>query len=154
MTMNTEHLLQLADVLEAAGDRFNLCWFAAELDNNNVKWIKNLDWDYPAGEALCLDDEPKCNTVGCVAGWANAIGNPHTAVAADTTAAARWLGIEHQLAYDRLFMANKGSIWADLAGEYDWTVDEHTYEIDGWDQITGAQAADVLRRLARGELTL
>lgn len=143
--MNKEAMLEVAVVIEHFG-RFNLSYpatFAKYEDR------QNNNWSTPQPTQLWED----CGTVGCVWGWTNAWAG-HDQV--DSTSAAEELGLTED-EKQHLFYAETGSIWVRLADEYGWEVemfdDEHA-ELSHWSDVTAPQAADVIRRIARGEVTL
>jgi hypothetical protein len=137
--VNAELLLKVADLIEQT-DRFDLNHF----------FCKKTGEDENGG--LLTD----CGTTGCVAGWVNAtIGVPFNDDLdyGNTERAAEALGIDEDLADDRLFYACRGSIWAEVMDEFGWE-DDGNGRVDDWSGITSSQAAEVLRRLADGRLTL
>jgi hypothetical protein len=132
--MNTELFLKVADLIEAE-DRFNLNYFS---------------WTGTTGGLSTDDVATNCQTTACVCGWVNTFlksGNP-----GDETFAAKALGIREDEA-ERLFYASKGSVWSRLADEFGWKKWE-TGSLADWAEVTAAQAAEVLRRIARGDVTL
>ena len=95
----------------------------------------------------------ECGTTACVAGWLNYMeGRPLGRV----DPAAVSLGLTAETALYRLFYADKESVWAEQAHLYGWktkTEDDTSYDVGGvsnWQDITAAQAADVLRKIAHG----
>jgi hypothetical protein len=145
--MNTNRLLAVADLIEQA-NRFDLTFYAGAIDE--------MDEDAPDGvEALGLLKH-HCNTAGCVAGWTLAwhYGDGADEFGGDEANEASLVLDLTESQQLRLFYPDRNpraSIWAQVADEYGWTPSE------GWEwahDITAAQAADVLRRIARGELTL
>ena len=140
--MNTALFLQVADAIETHPERFSLdIWFYSPTkaygDEKTGWWFEQLTTE--------------CDTTACVAGWVNALTRGVNA--ADTFRAARLLGVPEPMARARLFGAGDLSIWADVAHEYGWNVTGYGAVAD-WRDIEAHQAADVLRRVARGELTL
>lgn len=140
--MNKERILKLADTIEADANNFNLTYFS---------WPSTDQRGHT------------CGTPSCVAGWANHLSNKgkkaHKRVSLENeTNAARWLGLldanHHAMdVYKRLFAGVAGSIWAEYADKYGWERDEYG-DIEDWSQITGRQAAKVLRDLAYRKVRL
>jgi hypothetical protein len=143
--VNKKAMLAVADVIEYNEDRFTLGLWAA-------RRASTLDGRDVQVGAIWTD----CGTTACVAGWTCAWAD----VAKRATgwddyrihnAARRELGLDWE-ASERLFYYDSKSIWAEVADEYGWKVDFRG--IEDAEDVKGAQAADVLRRIANGELTL
>jgi hypothetical protein len=145
--MNTNRLLEVADLIERA-DRFNLRTYVTYDDDRSIH-----------GAPPLRDLVHDCGTAGCVAGWTVALFSDNVDevddVGAESHAAADLLDLnEHEVL--QLFFPEPNavaSVWARVADDYGWELpNSNSWE---WaDQITAAQAADVLRRIARGELEL
>lgn len=130
--MNIKRFRELADVIEAA-DRFDMRFVAAGNDGLNPEY-------------LVYD----CGTVGCIGGWALATyGNDPSRDWSD--AAGEHLGLNYGQE-KRLFLAVTDSVWSEHAERYGWVVDDDG--LVGWDQITATQAAQMLREIADGTVTL
>lgn len=142
--MNTEAMLAVADVIEYVEERFDLTtWIASDYEENGLPKIKTL-WD-------------DCGTVGCVAGWTCAWADvvPNADRWDDgrvISAARRELGLTLGQA-EQLFFYHYNTVWSRVASEYGWKLGFHG-GLSHVRQVTAAQAADVLRRLARGEIKL
>lgn len=177
--MNKERMLQVADLIEnAPKEQFHMgSWFGkydftyatenSELKDlwqtDNVKWNNLSKRDeniFDAVEQQVVDkDIPtmlKCNTTACIAGWA-LVGayNSNYKYAVDAAIpvaynAQIYLGLTDAEAY-QLFYCEDNSIWAKVADEY--KLDFNCSEVDEW-SINPKIAADVLRRIAKGELSL
>lgn len=135
MIVNKEAFLAVADVIEYA-DRFDIGPYITDPSNPRVA---------PSPARLWED----CGTIGCVGGW--------TAAWAELDGPNVWTAISNELGIDaaqgdRLFFRWYESVWYPLAEEYGWTTDAEG--IEPRSQITAAQAADVLRRIANGEVKL
>lgn len=141
MAINRQAFLDLADYIEAA-DRFDLNHYIAFTETSRIRYIE----DGRNADILWSN----CGTTGCVAGWANAMTN-HSHLE-DTYHAREVLGITLDQGQN-LFFAMEGSIWERLHAEYHWQCSRDT-GLSDWSQITAKQAADVLRRIARGEVIL
>lgn len=140
--MNTDTFLEVADLIEYT-DRFNLSNFSSYVDHDAENWRR----PDPDGDQVWED----CGTTACIAGWVNAWADHPIA---DTSKARDELGISAPQS-GRLFYWGPTSVWALLADEYGWKrTDDHWKDVADPSQITAAQAADVLRRIAKGEVTL
>ena len=146
--MNTEAMLAVADVIEYF-DRFDIRRWAKF---NDEAWVSA----HEEGKTLPLERTIEsvwtdCRTVGCVAGWTLAwadIKLPSTSNKI-VLLARRELGLTNEQA-ENLFLPYVGSVWWNVHEEYGWVTDNGYYS----DIITAKDAADVLRRIARGELEL
>jgi hypothetical protein len=150
--MNTDRLLELADAIERA-DRFYL-----------RSWATYLDVRSQEGAPPLKDLVHDCGTAGCIGGWTVALFSTRVDEvdedADEANEATDLLDLEDHEAW-RLFYpepqtcpgGSVRSIWADVADDYGWELpNSNSWE---WaEQITAEQAADVLRRIAREELTL
>lgn len=134
MTINKEAFLAVADVIEYA-DRFDLTYFAMAPDGQVCSTT-------PVWE--------DCGTTACIAGWVNAWADNDSP--SDTYGAGKELGITPEEGY-RLFYGYNGSVWSRHAREYGWRLDR-SGRVSDWSDITAIQAADVLRRIANGDITL
>ncbi|UOF82157.1 hypothetical protein [Caudoviricetes sp.] len=144
-----QRLLKIADTIEANAQAFNL-----------------QNWSWPTW--LDTSVHP-CGSPSCVAGWANALANKNRRKANrvslnDANAAAFYLGIvnpdkstwalsDAEYAEERLFTAYEDSVWVKYAAKYGWTLSPYG-GLKAWDQITGRQAAKVLRDLAYRKVRL
>ena len=143
MTINAEAFRKVADAIEEH-QRFNLALVA--LDVGPVEVDPHL---------LPTD----CGTVGCVWGWTVGILDLEIKGQGEEEAA-HALGLTAGMDADRLFYAdNEHTVWVRLADEYGWAVEPHGWWPGGRmladeSEITADQAADVLRRIADGEVTL
>ena len=135
--MNKNEFLRVADAIEYS-DRFDLNVYAYNKDDINTSF----------DDAIVLYEV--CTSVGCVCGWVNAI-NDHRS-ADDEKFARQKLDIS-SIESKRLFFAQADSIWSEVAEEYGWDTCLDG-ELVNWSGITAQQAAEVLRRIANGELTL
>jgi hypothetical protein len=144
-TMNTDAMLAVADLIEEA-NRFNLRFYAGAIDEEAE--------DCPEGDRALRELRHHCNTAGCVAGWTLAwrYGPAIDLDWSESAAAQDVLDLTDRETM-RLFFPNQGSVWHEVAVDYGWEPGRG----DAWtwaEQITAAQAADVLRRIARGEVAL
>jgi hypothetical protein len=150
--MNNELMRYVADVIEKTG-RFDLAYYSAmaapETDDAND------EGDMVDGLCDLLHD---CRTVGCVAGWVNALTGHSDS--SDEYAAAQSLGITYQQSR-RLFLGDDDSIWAELALDFGWPVRPWVHSdcdryagLADWSKITAEQAATVLRLIANGDVVL
>lgn len=141
--MNVEFMRRLADVIERE-NRFDMSWWSKTVDLDGETHPENLR---PAD--LISGRVRACKTVGCVAGWANAIDGYRDL--GDSEHAAEVLGLADREA-SRLFHTDRGSVWAGLTAEYGWMTSP-----DGWvdtEGVSASQAAQVLRRIADGTIQL
>lgn len=137
--MNVEAFMTLADVIEQNEDRFSLNYYGAITVANGVY----VEYTYPD-----LMEKNACGAVACICGWQNVI----TGDGLDNEETAReGLGITYDQG-NRLFFAGNDSVWYGVAAYYGWTTDAGGVKDCG--EITGLLAADVLRRIARGEFEL
>lgn len=130
-----------------------------EMSIENISTYEMLD---------IVDSELKtltCNTTACIAGWTIAnefmncenyksewLSNPHSYASIEESAM-NLLGITYQEAH-RLFYINESSIWVDVAEDYNLPItDLYINNTELWN-IHPKVAADVLRRIALGELEL
>ena len=141
--MNADAFRKVADAIEEH-QRFNLWHVAADPHDGHQHHAPHL--------------LTGCGYVGCVWGWTVAIHNLEIADDGEREAADA-LGLTGKDA-ERLFYADtEHTVWVRLADEYGWTVEEDGMSPDGrmladWSEITADQAADVLRRIADGEVVL
>jgi hypothetical protein len=177
-TINVQMFLDVADEIEAHADRFDLTsWIAKFNTAENANPHDDFDnWD-PRKTI-----EGVCNSVLCVGGWMNLLiwettgekVHPGNAIRA-----AEALGITHgyedhpNIEHLRrgsaettikegtqahsLFIPSWRSVWCEQADHYGWDFTTDPWgdiQDDNVAQITGHQAADLLRRIARGEVTL
>lgn len=140
--MNTDLLLRVADTIEST-QRFNMR-YVAEFRDATI--CGSADGHQVTGVMLAHN----CATVGCVAGWVGAVLEHPEYIAMET--AGEFLELSEHEQY-RLFFADAKSIWTDLAGEYGWELDDYGC-IRYWERITADQAAEVLRRIAGGDVSL
>jgi hypothetical protein len=142
--MNADMFRAVADRIELE-DRFNLNHYGRVLSGDG-----NIVDRCPAAATLLDNDVVGCWTVGCVAGWVNALnGNDNLA---DEEDAAQVLGIDEDQA-NFLFAAGLGSVWSRQADTFGWDVDDYG-ELEDWEQISAVQASKVLRMIADGEIEL
>ena len=141
--MNAQAFLDLADLIESHARRFTLnTWFGLR-DTYGTVTVDSED-----GFAV-TDLLTNCRTVGCIAGWGSAmLGHGDL----DASAVTDHLGITEDQA-GRLYYAWQGSVWSELADVYGWDTNEFD-DIFDWNDITGEQAAEVLRGIARGDVKL
>lgn len=139
--MNTDLLLKIAESIEAQPDKFDLNYFYYTPYFNTS----------PATAEEFL--EGSCGTTACVAGWAVVCaGLPIKSSFLDAEADGQTLlGLTDKQAR-RLFYANDDSVWWEYADEYSW--DRSDLTDDRWDAITAYEAADVLKRIAKGDIEL
>lgn len=157
--MNANMFRAVADIIERE-DRFDLGFWAAEIaEDGRVRRRDSSMWPVDLIEGRTIFSE--CRTVGCVAGWVNAL--TEHAHFDDAGHAASVLGIDLRVAQRRLFSAEPGSVWSEQAEAFGWrlvTDDDDEFlpvEVGGiadWSQITAVQAAKVLRMIADGEVPL
>lgn len=177
--MNKERMLQVADLIEnAPKEQFHMgSWFgnynfkyATERSELNelweplpVKW-DNLNPNYSnlidtLDRTIVDDSIPtmlKCNTTACIAGWA--LVSAYNSGCRYSVDAALPVSYNAQVYLDltdvetqQLFYCEDNSIWAKVADQYG--LDFNCSEVDYWN-IDQKTAADVLRRIAKGELSL
>jgi hypothetical protein len=141
--LNTDLLLRIADAIERRPDKFNMDFF---LSIPSEYTDPNSTTRTTVTAANFFD----CDAVACVAGWAclliDNFSGDHFDVAAEA------LGIECHVAYT-LFYPSENTFWGQFTEEFGWDwSDDDGYT--SWACIEPKQAAEVLRRLARGEVTL
>jgi len=178
--MNKEKMLEVANLIEKAEpEKFHMsAWFAKlipasehgdydyfdgwfEADDLVPQYVDNTvkAEDLLSAETLNLT----CDTTACIAGWviANEYFNGNTSAYDECTknnlafayidkVASAILGI-NTLQAKRLFYCDSDSIWVEVADDYDLSFDTEIPET--WN-IHPKHAADVLRRIANGELAL
>lgn len=144
MTINKKAMLAVADVIEF-NSRFDMSHVSRYEPKHAIARFGS-SWQTPTVDSCLLWED--CGTVGCVWGWTNAWANHDKD---DRQAAADELGLNAPQT-QRLFYAEGDSIWAEVADEYGWELnDDNDWDEGGlanWEQITADQAADVLRRIA------
>lgn len=145
--MNVELLLAIADMIEAEPKHWDLSDFL-RVDWHATSWREK--------QSLTANEfYVRCDTAACVAGWATILASePEDKIGSLDFLALGRRALEITAAEaNRLFYASRHSVWTDVADEYGW---DRITLIDGedWSIIKAEQAADVLRRIARGELTL
>lgn len=168
--MNKERLFELAEVIEnAPPDQFHMgSWFghlsidedtAESYWNSSCKVRGNLGGSFLNGPYL---KELTCGTTACIAGWAYALKHnfdPSTYTEDAVEEIARdYLDLTREQV-NALFYANIGSVWHRYQDEYTYEVvtydEEYDYEAetdpDYWN-VTNKDAADILKRIARGEI--
>lgn len=141
--MNTDLLHRIADEIEKRPDKFNMNYFCA------------IPMDHPDWTPAEVVTKPhtmteffKCDAVACVAGWACLLEDASTEDAAYT--ASILLDIDYAKAY-QLFYPSEDTFWGQFTWEFGW---EWPEDGDSYGHIEPKQAADVLRRLADGEVEL
>lgn len=178
--MNTQKMLELADVLDKVEPKkFHMSsWFgklipAVEHDAyyELEEWFEEDDLipthlsqkEVPAEEIISANNDVvslTCGTTACLAGWAIAnefyLGNKshyENYMNHDSDAqyeACKILGLSDEQA-KRLFYCGYESIWEAVSDDYDLSFDTENPET--WN-IHPKHAADVLRRIVSGELSL
>lgn len=142
--MNETLLLRVADAIESHPNNFNLAQF--------VDWTRGAGGDSERSRLFDLielvDD---CGTVGCVAGFTAAIMLEDDPSIPEPTmeSAAGALGLIDAQHW-RLFYAGRGSVWAEMADKYGWSVDDGS--LKEWSEVLGWQAAEVLRDIANDKI--
>lgn len=139
--MNKDLLLEIADAIEAYPDKFNLNYFI---------FAPALNDETPTTPQMF---HGQCRTTACVAGWACVIGDGKWNSTDDIEAEAQHLLDLTDAEGHALFFASGDSIWSRLADEYGWETNVWGYVMD-WTEITAYQAADVLKRIAKEDVTL
>lgn len=175
--MNKENLLKVAEYIEnAPKDQFHMgAWFGQyEREINSDGYDDDIFWSDASDFYLnsvedytdkAIDKQLNCGTTACIAGWAatafyyedkeeyydfcsqydHDMGYSYV-----ETFAKRYLELTEQEA-QCLFFCNAGSIWYSVKDEYGF--DFHPSVNESWD-IDNKLAADVLKRVANGELKL
>lgn len=146
--MNTDLMLEIAERIEAQPDLFDLTDFFEPKDG------------VPEDEMLPTTGDQfvvSCNTTACVAGWAIVVAQNTTnywemgGYHAHHNTGRDLLGLTEQEANYLFYAGNPKSVWQRYADEYGW---DWSCDPDDWSQITGYQAADVLKRIAKGDIEL
>lgn len=144
--MNREAMLAVADVIEYF-DRLDMEW-----------WINDPDQELFGSHTDMTRAWTDCGTTACVAGWTLAWADAADVSTDDddwnrrrgvAARAQQELGLTQRQAR-RLFFSDIGAvnIWSEVRHEYDFDQGPWSYH------PTASQAADVLRRIADGELKL
>jgi hypothetical protein len=156
--MNVDNMIKLAELIESLPEKkFNMTYWSSEIqgfthDGNVTYYANNQKIDYY-----------DCTTAGCIAGWAIALKNNlradlMVANSADNVAgikeiACNFLGLTKEEG-DNLFLMESSSIWFDHAFvDFDIFHEENGTGIDP-DSITNKMAAEVLRKIISGEVSL
>jgi len=156
--MNTENMIKLAKLIESLPEKkFNMTYWTSEIqgfthDGNVTYYANNQKIDYY-----------DCTTAGCIAGWAIALkhdlraeimeANSVSNVAEIKETACDFLGLTKEEG-DNLFLMEGGSIWFDHAfKDFDIFHQNNGTGIDP-DAITNKMAAEVLRKIISGEVSL
>lgn len=128
--MNVANFRQLADLIEANKEKFNLNKF--------------------------IDT---CNTTACVAGWCYVIQKGRFVEADEDSVvreAQQFLDIDYWQA-NRLFYAGEGSVWGQYASKYNLPTMEHDSDAIAygfWSSVPAEMAVEVLRDIADGKVEL
>jgi hypothetical protein len=156
--MNKENMIKLAELIESLPEKkFNMTYWTSEIqgfthDGNVTHYANNQKIDYY-----------DCTTAGCIAGWAIALKNNLRAEIVEANSVIRiaeikaiacdFLGLTKQEG-DNLFLMESSSIWFDHAfKDFDIFHEENGTGIDP-DSITNKMAAEVLRKVISGEVSL
>ena len=156
--MDTENMVKLAKLIESLPEKkFNMTYWTSEIqgfthDGNVTYYANNQKIDYY-----------DCTTAGCIAGWAIALkhdlraeimeANSVSNVAEIKETACDFLGLTKEEG-DNLFLMEGGSIWFDHAfKDFDIFHQNNGSGIDP-DAITNKMAAEVLRKVISGEVSL
>jgi hypothetical protein len=137
--MNTDLLLEIAEAIEAQPDHFDMTEF--------LNW--DPTWAQPHPPRSREEFDRGCGTTACVAGWACVLNGIFNGALWDT--GRKLLDLTYAEA-SRLFYCHSISVWWELADEYGW--DRRYFGLQKWSQITAYQAADVLKRIAKGDIEL
>jgi len=150
MTLNTQLLEDVAFQIDRDPGAFDLADFY---------WVP---------ESASCDgtvDPNVCGTTMCIAGWVNWLTRdltvPFTAAhAADVPHARKALGLSHEEGHDLFYADYASSVWVREASRYGWETDQFVGSEDPdtslreWSEISGTQAAEVLRKIADGSIRL
>lgn len=180
--MNKEKILEVADLIEkSAPEQFHMSsWFGVlkpARDHDDFEEWQDIGLDirpnqmipepisrYSFSTSLFVETEEtvklQCNTTACIAGWAianeffNKNEDPinkfssHNGFAEEI--GAEILGL-NRYESSRLFFCDENSVWVEYAQDYDYNFDVDIPE--SWN-IHPKHAADLLRRIANGEIIL
>ena len=136
--MNTELMLEIAEVIEIHEEKFNMSSYFSGDDNDQItEELQSID----------------CNSTACIAGWAVALVDADQWITNTTGNSVCWLetgakvlGLTDEQAMS-LFFVDMHTIWEELSDEYD-DIDLSNQQVGAW------TAADVLRRIAKGDIVL
>ncbi len=137
--MNKQMFLDVADAIEAEAEAFDMTYF-----------VKTPN------QRFGTDNLNLCGSTACVCGWVNFLTTEEDDLVyldyGNEERACELLGITKSQGTS-LFFPNAGSVWVSVAEEFGWQIYGNG-GVDNWSEITGQQAAEVLRRIANGELNL
>lgn len=152
--MNKAIIGQLANMIESVEpDKFYMGHWFGEFDvEANEMYDAFIDQDYGTKIDMNL-----CGTSACIAGWTIAMMNGQYGIyfsfQETWELAAHYLGLTKSQA-EKIFFYGKDSVWAEYAEDYDFNFDAWGDRGISPDQITNKKAADMLRRIASGEVEL
>lgn len=172
--MNNEALLEIADLIERSDAKnFHMgSWFGKNVtfDDLEEEDQQSLEHLFSSGDivnvhtyhsgfqlANVLDDEfqntLKCDTTACIAGWTvfNAWLKDNNFEFRNVQDAASEILDLGWYETKRLFFCEEGSIWDEVAVQYEFDYDREHPET--WN-IPSVMVASVLRRIANGELNI